>query len=97
MTRRTKQSIVDEICFICGHERLLVSKGSTEPKTVFILVSESFSLSIDPKMSKPEMAQAIVELAGMKWKSTCSSSGSTITFEGLELVLRATKSLAYLP
>jgi hypothetical protein len=43
-------------------------------------------------MSKPEMAQAIVELAGMKWKATCSSSGSTITFEGLELVLRATKS-----
>jgi hypothetical protein len=97
MARRTKQSIVDEICLICGHDRLFVSNGSTEPKTVFILLSESFCLSLDPKLSKPEMAQAIVELAGMKWKATCSSSGSTITFEGLELVLQATKSLAYMP
>lgn len=89
--RRTKQEVIDEICEIISVPRLLVSNGSTEPKELFVLVSEMNGLDLDKRQSKPDMAQAICERAGIRWVASCSSTGSTVTLDGLLLVLEATK------
>ena len=91
MGRLTKQEVIDEICDILKVDRLSVSRGSTEPKELFIIISETCGVDINPNLSKPEMAQAIVENAGLKWRASCSSTGSTVTLQGLLLTLQATK------
>jgi hypothetical protein len=89
--RLTKQEVIDEICDILSVPRLMVSNGSTEPKELFVLVSEMNGLDLDKRLSKPDMAQAICERAGIRWLASCSSTGSTVTLKGLLLVLEATK------
>ena len=91
MVSRTKQDVINEICDILDVRRLQVSRGSTEPKELLLVISELCSITINPRMTKPELAKAIVEHAGLRWRASCSSTGSTITLDGLLLVLQATK------
>ncbi len=63
--------------------------GSKEKKAVFEAVVARLELPLDRGLSKPHLAGAIVEHAGLKWGSSCFSTGNTITAEGLERVLAA--------
>lgn len=91
MRRRVKADVVQEIADILGVEAPSMSTGSTEPKTIFLLVNEAFGLGISPNKTKPEMARHIVEASGEVWGATCESRGGTVTLEGLEAVQRAVR------
>lgn len=66
-----------------------MSTGSTEPKAILLAANEILGLGHDPRLSKPKLAAAICESAGLEWDYGCESTGSTITAEGLLRVRRA--------
>jgi hypothetical protein len=70
-----------------------MSTGSTEPKALFSGICRELGLQHDSRASKPELAQMIVEAAGLEWDGRCWSRGSTVTLEGLLRVERAAKFL----
>lgn len=96
---RTKQDVIDAICAELGTKPLDTSRGSTGPKTVLLAIHRRFGLRLDPDMTKPQMAQAIAEIAGVPWDPECDSrhtpsrGGSTITLEGLRRLLAAVRKL----
>lgn len=96
----TKQDAINEVIRIVGGSQVHVSRGSTEPKHLFILVAQWMGLDIDPHLSKPNMGRAITQAAGINWDSSCDSTqspsggGSTVTLEGLTRVLRAVEERA---
>lgn len=94
MSRRVKADVVSEIADIIGVPAPPMSTGSTEPKTIFLLVNEAFGLGISPGQTKPEMARHIVEASGEVWGVSCESRGGTVTLEGLEAVGRAVRFFA---
>ena len=65
------------------------STGSTEPKELFLLVSESLGLGIDTILTKPTMARRIVESSGDSWLTDYESVGGTVTLKGLQAVKSA--------
>lgn len=81
-----KIDIANDITNLLRTEPVHFSTGSTEPKELFILIAESLGLGISSSLSKPEMAQLIVESAGRVWLPDYESSGSTVTRKGLEAV-----------
>ena len=87
MTRNTKKEIVDEISSLIGVSPPAFSTGSTEPKEIFEIINRELGLGIDSGSSKPEFAREIVERAGLTWTPKCESRGSTVTLNGLILVL----------
>jgi hypothetical protein len=68
-----------------------MSSGSTEPRRIFEIVIEELGLDVDEKrLTKPGLAQFICDLAEVPWSIvTCESTGSTVTHDGLERVLKA--------
>lgn len=100
MPTRLKQVILDDISSLCGTPRRLVGAGSTEPKLSLIDIVDVFGLPLSKSLSKPKLAQAIVELSGGSWEATFDSrlspsgGGSTVTADGLEAVLKAVQRLA---
>ena len=89
MTKYTKKEIVDEIARLIGVASPPLSTGSTEPREIFEHINRELGLGIDRASSKPEYAREIVERAGIIWSPDCESRGSTVTFNGLRLVLNA--------
>jgi hypothetical protein len=86
---QTKEAIVDAIAARLGIDAPRMSTGSTEPKEIFVLISDVLGLQIDSKLDKPGMAKAIVESAGYPWLPEFESRGSTITRKGLLAVQHA--------
>ena len=66
-----------------------MSTGSTEPKEIFLLVNDVLGLGLSETLTKPELARAITEAAGLNWSATAESRGGTVTADGLSHVLRA--------
>lgn len=89
MRSQTKKDLVTEIAELLGVEAPPMSTGSTEPRRIFELVNEQLGLGIELDLPKPEMAREIVERAGLVWSPECESRGSTVTLNGLQLVLDA--------
>ncbi|MCA1713079.1 MAG: hypothetical protein LC789_16140 [Actinobacteria bacterium] len=91
----TKTQIVERIAGRLGVESPPMSSGSTEPKRIFELIVEELSLPIEPeKLTKPDLAHAIVKEAELRWSPvTCESSGGTVTKAGLDLVWQAVEIL----
>jgi hypothetical protein len=85
----TKADMVIEIAGCLGVESPKMSTGSTEPREILLLVNDVLGLGLDRRLSKPELARAIVESAGFAWSPGFESRGSTVTREGLAAVLRA--------
>lgn len=89
---RTKQDELDLLCDQLGIPRTPVSRGSSLPSHVFDAVRTRFKL---PAGSMPEVAEAAVRAAGLRWSSsfdsraTISRGGSTVTFEGIVQLNRA--------
>jgi hypothetical protein len=81
-----KSDLVAGIAEVLGIAPPPMSTGSTEPKSILISVNELLGLGHDPSLSKPKLAEAICWSAGLDWDSSCWSSGSTVTCEGLRRV-----------
>ena len=86
---QTKADLVAAIADQLGEATPLMSTGSTEPKAILRLVSDTLGLGLDVSQSKPDLAQAICASAGVGWDGSCWSTGSTITAIGLERILEA--------
>lgn len=86
MPRTSKEDLIVEISVLLEIPPMKVSTGSTEPKELFVVISEVLGLGISSKLTKPEMARQIVEFAGEFWSTECESSGGTVTHLGLEKV-----------
>lgn len=84
--RISKEALIQEISIMLGMPSPKVSTGSTEPKELFVLISELLGLAIPGNLQKPDMAQQIVELSGGTWSAECESTGGTVTHLGLERV-----------
>src|SRR4051794_37333071 len=93
MTERQKEHVVRDICAEIGVAMIPLGPGSKEKKQVFESIAARLDLRLDPELPKPELAQAIVERAGLRWSPHCESAGDTITSIGLERVLDATRRL----
>lgn len=97
---RTKQEALDRLSALLGVERLVVGKGSTEPKRAFVLAIERLGLPISTALRKPELGQAIAAAAGLPWGPECDSrhtpsgGGGTVTLAGLNRVIEAVEALA---
>jgi hypothetical protein len=89
MSRRLKVDIVAEIAGYIGIEVPHMSTGSTEPRALFDAVNVELGLGISDDLTKPQMAQAVVEAAGFVWKGTHESNGGTVTTAGLIAVEEA--------
>lgn len=87
--RARKVDIVVEIAHSIGVTPPPMSTGSTEPRTIFVLVNERLGLGLDSRLGKPDLARAIVEASGASWHPDCESRGATVTKPGLLAVLRA--------
>lgn len=100
MTKRTKQEIIDSICLAIGEERLLVSRGSSEPAELFGKVAAWMQLAVTGKETKPALGSLIVQAAGLGWTEDCdatgsaSGGGSTVTAIGLERIEEAVHRVA---
>lgn len=86
---RSKSDLVHELAVVLGILPPQMSTGSTEPKAILIATNELLGLGLNPRLSKPKLAEAICWSAGIDWDTSCWSSGSTVTMEGLRRVGRA--------
>lgn len=90
-----KNDTVDRILKLLGRPELGPKEGSTGYKAALQHVNEDLDLALDPKMSKPRLAEAIAAAAGEPWdpsydsRSSPSRGGSTVTLEGWWTVERA--------
>ena len=89
MRSQTKKDLVAAIAQLLNVDAPKMSTGSTEPRRIFELVNEQLGLGIEVDLPKPEFAREIVERAGLVWSPDCESRGSTVTLNGLQLVLDA--------
>jgi len=97
VTPTLKSDLVWAIAETIGVDTPHMSTGSTEPKEIFLLVNDSLGLGLDTKMTKPEIARAIVELSGCTWPATAESRGGTVTADGLRAVLHAVQFFVGVP
>lgn len=84
-----KEDIVIQISHLLGASPPPMSTGSTEPREIFDLVNSTLGLELGGSLTKPQMAQAIVEAAGHPWNADYESAGGTVTKKGLQAVLEA--------
>lgn len=74
------------ICRLAEIPEWRLSSGSTEPRGFLVDLTVRFDLPHQGRASKPAIARAIVESAGLSWLPRFESRGSTITLEGLERI-----------
>ena len=91
--RPTKTQLVKAIADRIDVPPPPMSTGAKEPKAIFVLAAEHIGLGTSAKASKPELAQAICEAAGVSWSLGDYSRGDTITNSGLAKVLEAVEML----
>tara|TARA_X000001036_G_C20521897_1_gene742459 strand:+ start:138 stop:770 length:633 start_codon:yes stop_codon:yes gene_type:complete len=99
----SKTDIYYEICDILGIDDISLATGSTVRKGFYNRVirdldleEEKLALRNRPK-NKQQLAMFIIEQAGLgdEWDDTYSSTGSTVTADGLNLVLKAVRKLEF--
>lgn len=81
--RIQKKDVVVEIAATLGREAPKMSTGSTEPRAIFDMVNEELALGLPSGLTKPQIAQAIVESTGEVWAPDFESRGGTVTLMGL--------------
>lgn len=95
MAQELKVDVVWEIAKMIGVEAPHMSTGSTEPREIFDAVDKALGLGLrqSRRLTKPQMAQAIVEAAGFDWTPRDESRGGTVTIHGLRSVRKAVSLL----
>lgn len=91
--KRRKPEIVRSIADLLGVPAPPSATGSREPKKILELVNDHLGLGFDNKLSKPELAEDIVQAAGLTWTPECWSRPQTLTRRGLLRVEEAVKIL----
>lgn len=86
---RTKEQVVADIAHLVGAPAPPSAHGAREPKAILVIVNERLGLGFDDRLSKPELAQAIVQSAGLSWTPDCWSRPQTLTKLGLERLEQA--------
>lgn len=87
-----KNEVVDEIASMLGMPPVGETKGSTGYKDALAEAVRRFGVPLPRGGSKPAMAEAIAQHAGLAWdprydsRHTPSGGGSTVTTEGWEVV-----------
>lgn len=89
--RLQKKDIVSTIAEALGREAPRMSTGSTEPREIFDMVNEELALGLPITLTKPQMAEAIVESTGEVWAADYESRGGTVTLKGLHAVREAVR------
>ncbi|MBE9937791.1 MULTISPECIES: hypothetical protein [Cellulosimicrobium] len=89
--RVQKKDVVIEIADALGREAPKMSTGSTEPRTIFDMVNKELALGLSTELTKPQIAQAIVESTGEVWAPDFESRGGTVTLKGLQAVRDAVR------
>lgn len=84
-----KSEVAHEITKRLGLPDVHFSRGSTEPKELFVQIANTIGINIIDINTKPGIARKIVELSGESWHPDYESSGSTVTLQGLMAVNRA--------
>ena len=93
---RTKQELLSQLCAALGIRDHQVGRGSSLPSEVFQIAARRFRLRMG---SMPEIGRALALKAGLNWGPDCDSTGSisgggsTVTIEGLEVMIEAVKRL----
>ena len=86
-----KIDIVVELADEIGVPPPPMSTGSTEPRTIFVLINDRLGLGLNERLAKPELARGIVEASGSNWHPDYESRGATVTKTGLLAVLDAVR------
>lgn len=84
-----KSDVAREITRRLGLPDVHFSRGSTEPKELFIQIANTLGIDIIDINTKPMIARKVVELSGENWHPDYESAGSTVTLQGLMAVNRA--------
>lgn len=94
---RTKQAIANDICRALGIQPLELGRGSSVPSEIFEEVARQFGV---PFGQMPAVGRDVATKAGLAWGPDCDSTGtpsqggSTVTGQGLEVVLAAVRRLS---
>lgn len=92
----TKQDLLNELCDLLDLPREPIGEGSSLPSHVFSAAAARAGVRGG---SMPEIGQAVTEKAGRVWGPECDSrgslsgGGSTVTAEGLRVMLDALRRL----
>lgn len=86
----TKHDLLLSIARVAGVTPPLIGAGSSIPSTFFRELATAFNVELG---SMPDIAQRIVECAGMTWEQAHWSNGSTVTAAGLRALLEAVRAL----
>ena len=78
-----KEEIARLITDKIGVSPVIFSRGSTEPKKLFVQIANAIGLKFSEDLSKTELAKIIVESSGILWLDNFESTGGTVTKEGL--------------
>ena len=78
-----KEQIAEYITNKLGVSPVSFSRGSTEPKELFVQIATAIGLEFSSSSTKPSLAKLIVESSGMKWHPHYESNGATITKAGM--------------
>jgi len=95
--RKSKQALLNELCDLLGLPRQRIGVGSSLPSEAFEAAAE---LARVPAGSMPEIGERVAARAGLSWRtsydsrSTPSGGGSTVTREGLEVVVASIRRLS---
>ena len=93
----SKQDLLDKVCTLIGAPRVRIGEGSSLPASVFRAAARFTDV---PVGSMPEVGQRITTKAGLSWgpdcdsRTTASAGGSTVTREGLDVMILALETLA---
>jgi hypothetical protein len=91
-----KQDLLDDLCDIVGLRREPVGRGSSLPSHVFEAAARAAGVRSG---SMPEIGESIASKAGLVWGPECDSrgslsgGGSTVTKEGLAVMVKGLRLL----
>jgi hypothetical protein len=93
---RNKLEAVSRLGRLNGAGPETLGPGSKERKSVLVNLGRALGLTLDERLSKPELGAALAEALGTTWDASCWSTGSTLTLVGLNrLLLAAEPRLAH--
>src|SRR5690606_1819008 len=93
----SKQELLNQVCDAIGVKHVQIGVGSSLPSEVFDAAAAFAGVR---RRSMPEIGEAIARKAGVSWGPDCDSrgsasgGGSTVTREGLGVLIRALSRLA---
>ena len=89
---RSKLEAVSRLSGLTHRPPESLGPGSKERKSVLINLAADLGLVVDTRAPKPILGEQMAEMLGVAWDTTCWSTGSTVTLEGLNRILAGAES-----